>query len=187
MNKRKIFIVITAFVLTAILAGSLGAVTALAWPFSDVPPSNDFYNDIAWLDANGITHGCDALGHYCPGDYVTRGQMAAFLHRSAGVQVVAGVHITRDLTHDTPVIDDWFNNVTGYAPSVSYENNLYFVWFGMNMENRYPLCTIDQGYGDTLNAICTVDTHDNRVQVGIWDPDTGVSQHAEFYLLVFGP
>ena len=96
MNKRKIFIVITAFVLTAILAGSLGAVTALAWPFSDVPPSNDFYNDIAWLDANGITHGCDALGHYCPSDYVTREQMAAFLHRDAGVVVAWVIPGTRN-------------------------------------------------------------------------------------------
>ena len=39
--------------------------------------------DINALAAAGVTTGC-AAGLYCPGDPVTRGQMAAFLHRAFG-------------------------------------------------------------------------------------------------------
>ncbi len=40
-----------------------------------------FESDIARLAAAGITRGCTTT-RFCPGDPVTRGQMAAFLHRS---------------------------------------------------------------------------------------------------------
>jgi hypothetical protein len=42
-----------------------------------------FEGDIARLAAAGITRGCDppANTRFCPGDPVTRGQMAAFLFR----------------------------------------------------------------------------------------------------------
>ncbi|MDJ0664985.1 MAG: DNRLRE domain-containing protein [Acidimicrobiia bacterium] len=46
-----------------------------------------FEEDIEWLAAAGITKGCNpAEGNtrYCPTDYVTRGQMAAFLVRAMG-------------------------------------------------------------------------------------------------------
>ena len=48
--------------------------------FSDVPPSNPFYADIQAIAASGVTTGCGA-GNYCPKDYVTREQMAAFMNR----------------------------------------------------------------------------------------------------------
>ncbi|HUG08104.1 MAG TPA: SpoIID/LytB domain-containing protein [Acidimicrobiia bacterium] len=53
--------------------------------FDDVSSSNTFYNDIAKLATAGITEGCNppANTSFCPGDFVTRGQMAAFLHRAA--------------------------------------------------------------------------------------------------------
>lgn len=43
-----------------------------------------FENDIQAIAAEGITVGCNppANTHFCPGDYVTRGQMAAFLSRA---------------------------------------------------------------------------------------------------------
>jgi len=52
--------------------------------FNDVPSSNTFVNDIAKLATAGITRGCNPPDNtnYCPKDPVTRGQMAAFLHRS---------------------------------------------------------------------------------------------------------
>jgi len=51
--------------------------------FNDVPPGNVFYNFIDRLAVLGITQGCtpDHL-MYCPGDPVTRAQMAAFLVRA---------------------------------------------------------------------------------------------------------
>jgi hypothetical protein len=43
-----------------------------------------FEDDIARLAAAGITRGCNPPDddRFCPGDSVTRAQMAAFLHRS---------------------------------------------------------------------------------------------------------
>ena len=45
-----------------------------------------FEADIEWLGAAGVTKGCNPPinDRYCPNDVVTRGQMAAFLHRSQG-------------------------------------------------------------------------------------------------------
>ncbi|HDH03877.1 MAG TPA: hypothetical protein ENH15_06505 [Actinobacteria bacterium] len=51
--------------------------------FLDVPTSNTFYTEIAWLVDNGITLGCDAAGlYYCPDDSVSRAQMASFIDRA---------------------------------------------------------------------------------------------------------
>jgi len=47
-------------------------------PFADVPCSNGFAIWIQELVHRGITAGCGG-GDYCPGDPVTRGQMAVFL------------------------------------------------------------------------------------------------------------
>jgi hypothetical protein len=43
-----------------------------------------FEADIEWIAAEGITKGCNppVNDRYCPDDFVTRGQMAAFLHRA---------------------------------------------------------------------------------------------------------
>jgi S-layer homology domain len=57
----------------------LGVVFAGA-TFSDVPPSNPFYNDITALANSGVTGGCGG-GKFCPKDTVTREQMAAFMNR----------------------------------------------------------------------------------------------------------
>jgi hypothetical protein len=53
--------------------------------FVDVTDS-PFVNDIAWLASTGITKGCNppANDRFCPDASVTRGQMAAFLHRALG-------------------------------------------------------------------------------------------------------
>ncbi|MPZ53975.1 MAG: hypothetical protein GEU79_14795 [Acidimicrobiia bacterium] len=62
----------------------------------DLPTSDDdvftddngtvFEQDIQALAASRITHGCNppTNDHYCPGDPVNRGQMAAFLRRGLG-------------------------------------------------------------------------------------------------------
>jgi hypothetical protein len=51
--------------------------------FSDVPADHPFHDDIAWLAGEGLTRGCTEHS-FCPEDPVTRGQLAAFLHRQAG-------------------------------------------------------------------------------------------------------
>jgi hypothetical protein len=49
--------------------------------FTDVPSSHPFYSYIENIFHNGITGGCGA-GIYCPGNSVTRAQMAVFLLKS---------------------------------------------------------------------------------------------------------
>ncbi len=51
--------------------------------FDDVEPGSTFEADIKWLASVGITLGCNGEGtRFCPDEEVTRGQMAAFLHRA---------------------------------------------------------------------------------------------------------
>ncbi len=52
--------------------------------FDDVPTGSPFFADIQWLAGRNITEGCDPPDNsrFCPGDAVTRGQMAAFLTRA---------------------------------------------------------------------------------------------------------
>jgi S-layer homology domain len=51
--------------------------------FTDVSPGAFYAEAVAWLKDQGITTGTSATT-YSPDDVVTRGQMAAFLHRLAG-------------------------------------------------------------------------------------------------------
>jgi hypothetical protein len=63
-------------------------VAALAFPlgvlanhqFNDVPTAASYHDDVEALVDAGITTGCGG-GNYCPGQAVTRGQMAQFLNR----------------------------------------------------------------------------------------------------------
>jgi len=54
--------------------------------------NSTFRADIEWLAAEGITRGCNPpLNNlFCPADYVTRGQMAAFLTRALNLAAGAG-------------------------------------------------------------------------------------------------
>ena len=49
-------------------------------PFWDVPVGSQFAKEIAWLKAEGITHG-NPGGSYAPGSSIHRAAMAAFLYR----------------------------------------------------------------------------------------------------------
>jgi hypothetical protein len=69
--------------MSAFLVRALGEFTPPLPPsqrFTDVAPSNPFYNFIDRLAVLGITQGCSASPPlYCPSQVVTREQMAAFL------------------------------------------------------------------------------------------------------------
>jgi len=71
--------------------GQMAAFLHRALPDLPVGATTDFSDDddsvfepdIEWLAATGITSGCNAAGtKFCPNATVTRGQMAAFLHRA---------------------------------------------------------------------------------------------------------
>ena len=70
-----------AFIMRA--KGEFSPPTPATQRFTDVPPSNTFYNFIDRMAVLNITLGCtpDHL-YYCPADTVTRAQMAAFLVRA---------------------------------------------------------------------------------------------------------
>ncbi len=55
--------------------------------FNDVSASNTFYGDILKLGTAGVTKGCNPPANtlFCPTRNVTRGEMAAFLHRADGL------------------------------------------------------------------------------------------------------
>ena len=57
------------------------ALASHQWP--DVPDEQPFHDDIDWLTGTGITRGF-ADGTFRPDAPVTRGQMAAFMHRLSG-------------------------------------------------------------------------------------------------------
>ena len=89
-----------AFAVAMILA-MLAPVAASAEgdTFTDIDDSI-FKDEIEWMAANGYTNGCNppANDKYCPEDFVTRGQMAAFLARS--------FHLTEGVGADLYVDDD---------------------------------------------------------------------------------
>lgn len=65
-----------------LLLAALPAV-AVTSSFEDVPEDHLFYNDIEWMAAQGLTKGCNPPDNtlFCPENPVTRGQLAAFIHR----------------------------------------------------------------------------------------------------------
>jgi hypothetical protein len=77
MRKLLLFAVIAAAVaVPSVAAAEHGG------GFTDVPADHPFHDDIEWLASQGITQGCNEH-MFCPEDDVTRGQMAALLHRMA--------------------------------------------------------------------------------------------------------
>lgn len=81
-------------------------VTATAAAQEDMPPGGTFTDDdgnvhegyIEAIAAEGVTRGCNPPDNdrYCPGESITRGQMAAFLNRALGL----------DASADDPFTDD---------------------------------------------------------------------------------
>lgn len=89
------------------MAAFLNRALALAPAESDFVDTGGsiFEADIGALAAAGITKGCDppANQHFCPGDPVTRGQMAAFLVRALGLAPGQGTFVD---TSGSVFVDD---------------------------------------------------------------------------------
>lgn len=60
--------------------------------FEDVPDDNIFHDDISWMAEAEITRGCNPPDNteFCPDDFVTRGQMAAFFVRALNLTSTEG-------------------------------------------------------------------------------------------------
>lgn len=111
--------------MTALIVAPLTAIAS--HNFTDVPDSNTFHEDIAWLADADVTRGCnpsEGNTEFCPNDFTTRGQMAAFMRRFAqyidaedGTPALADHATTADnaTTADSAVEADVANSV---APGV---------------------------------------------------------------------
>jgi hypothetical protein len=77
-------------------------------PFADVGWEHLFAVEIDWLGDSGVTRGCDPPDNdsYCPHDPITRGQMAAMLHRALGDALPAGQPVDYTDTAGTVFGDD---------------------------------------------------------------------------------
>jgi hypothetical protein len=86
--RRTITVAVVAAVVGAVIATPIAVYASHS--FHDVPDSNTFHEDIAWLADAGVTKGCNPPDNteYCPKDNVSREQMAAFMRRLAENQVV---------------------------------------------------------------------------------------------------
>ena len=81
--SRRVFGLVATAIVAAAIAFPLGALAS--HQFTDVPTSSTYHNDIDAIRDAGITTGC-GLNLYCPKDFVTREQMAAFLNRLGALQ-----------------------------------------------------------------------------------------------------
>jgi hypothetical protein len=76
--RHRLSLLACAALLGAAVAFPLGVLAS--HQFSDVPTSSTFHEHIAAIRDAGVTTGC-GINLYCPKDFVTREQMAAFLNR----------------------------------------------------------------------------------------------------------
>ena len=75
-------------VIVSVIAAALVVAPAALWAsdrFQDVPSDNLFHDEINALASAGVTEGCEPE-RFCPGDQVTRQQMAAFLVRLGALE-----------------------------------------------------------------------------------------------------
>ena len=73
---------LTVFAAALLLALTTGAVEAATCAgFTDLTDTNTFCPNVDWLKNRKVTLGCGNGTTYCPNDYVTRLQMAAFMNR----------------------------------------------------------------------------------------------------------
>jgi hypothetical protein len=72
------------------LVGLIALTASAAHTFQDVPDTHTFHDDIAWMRDSGITKGCNppANTEFCPDDFASRGELAAFFRRFAEAGVV---------------------------------------------------------------------------------------------------
>ena len=75
----KVLLIVAAFALFVVPVAAIAAAG-----FTDVDDDSVFVADIQWMKDNGITKGCNppTNDEFCPANYVTRGQFAAFLYRA---------------------------------------------------------------------------------------------------------
>jgi hypothetical protein len=129
--------------------------TDLGSLLSGANPNMARYYAILWLADTGITKGCNAAGTlFCPGNVVTRGQMAEFMRAFAGVDKTTATTST-------------FPDVNLTAKNVKYDKSGKTVWVPavnntarMGAINWLASTGITKG-SDSSNGQTTFRPHDN--------------------------
>jgi hypothetical protein len=112
------------------------AVMAAGGAFTD-DDTSIFEADIEWLADAGVTAGCNPPDndYFCPGDAVTRGQMAAFMRRLSANQVVdAGALGGETADHFENAV--WANDVEGLVADPFDGSNQE--WVQLTVETTAP-------------------------------------------------
>ena len=110
--RRLSIDVLVLSVLIAMAWVSVPAVALANHQFSDVPTSASYHDFVDFLVDNGITSGCGP-GLFCPGNSVTRAQMAIFLQR-----VLLNGGCSPDMVKSGPIcIDQYEASVWEVAPA----------------------------------------------------------------------
>jgi hypothetical protein len=83
LRSPRVRPVVVAIAAVGVLSASTSVAVAQSSRFSDVPASSVHSGAVEWLADTGVTAGC-RTGEFCPGQPVTRDQMASFMRRLAG-------------------------------------------------------------------------------------------------------
>lgn len=174
---------------TALIVAPLTAIAAHT--FTDVPDSNTFHDDIAWLEASGVTKGCNppANTEFCPDDSVTRGQMSAFMRRFA--QYIGAEDGTPALA-DSATNADNADQLDGKSPAY-YEGSLAVRAHGFFTDplgalaiGTYTLAEVDISVPDAGSVLLqgnasweTLGNDSNIVQWLEWDTGTPCDTFAD--------
>ena len=102
-------------------------------PFTDVNEDAYYFKALLWAIENGITNGTTATT-FSPDAACTRGQMAAFLYRSAKTPDVSGSASFTDVTED-----DYFSDAVVWAAQEGITNGTTATTF-----SPYSNCTRGQ-------------------------------------------
>jgi hypothetical protein len=104
-----------AFIMRAL--GEFNPPTPQSQRFTDVPPSNPFYNFIDRIAVLSITLGCTPdHTQYCPDGLVTHQEMAAFIDRAIGVPTPP-TPPTQPTFCDVPTNNVFYSHIEYYANS----------------------------------------------------------------------
>jgi hypothetical protein len=191
--ERKHALLIATFLVVAALLVPAAARASIF--FDDVPDTNPFSEDITWLKLAYVTNGCGD-GNYCPKDFVTREQMAAFMHRLADNQVVDAESVaggTAWMTNGvvSPVFNEWVDE-TGQG--TSYNSNDLNIAYRSTAIGVYDV--LFNGFGkisnvqittyDSPGGTCRLDgTAGGFVFLKCYD-DSGSPADAKFTVTVMG-
>lgn len=88
---RRSRIIIAICTISVLIGSSLAIANQPPTRYLDVPSDHLFASEIEWLANSRITRGCNARNTlFCPDASITRGEVAAFLHRLVGSDLVQG-------------------------------------------------------------------------------------------------